>query len=66
MEPLLGDLQAWIVMKCCINPYAAGGYFGQYKKYAKILKNDWNPGMWVTHLESTPRELSNKYQHDRV
>ena len=27
-----------------VNPYAAGGYFGQYKMIQKKLNNDWNPG----------------------
>ena len=26
------------------NPYAGGGYFGQYKMMLKTLKNDRNPG----------------------
>ena len=30
-----------------LNPYAAGGYFGQYKYNAKILRDDRNPGVWV-------------------
>ena len=30
-----------------INPYAAGGYFEQYKMIQKILKDDGNPGKWV-------------------
>ena len=27
-----------------LNPYAAGGYFGQNKIMWKKLKNNWNPG----------------------
>ena len=48
-----------------INPYAAGGQFGNYKmvqktsKMTKTLTNGYSS-------ESTRRELSNEYQHDRV
>ena len=47
------------------NPYAAGGLFCQYKmmqkneKVTKTLAHGYSS-------ESTPRELSNEYQHDRV
>ena len=34
-------------------------------KRCKNLENDWNPGIWYSS-ESTQRELSNEYQHDRV
>ena len=48
-----------------VNPYAAGGYFGQYKmmrktwKMTETLENGYS-------FESTRREISNEYQHDRV
>ena len=29
------------------NPYAGGGWFGQYKMMQNTWKNDWNPGTWV-------------------
>ena len=48
-----------------INPYAAGGYFGQYK----IMPNSWMIfETWanVYSSERAQRELSNEYQHDRV
>ena len=48
-----------------LNPYAAGGYFGQYKmmqkseKITKTLANGYSS-------ESAQRELSNEYQHGKV
>ena len=31
-----------------LNPYAAGGLFGQYEMIQKkIYKNYWNPATWV-------------------
>ena len=45
----------------CINPYAAGGYFGQYKmmqkKTCKIIET-WASGY---SSESTQWKLSNEY-----
>ena len=38
-----------------INPYAAGGWFGQYKIMKNKLKNDWNPGKWVLIWEYSIR-----------
>ena len=48
-----------------INPYAAGGWFGQYK----IMQNIWKMTETLANgysYESAQRELSNEYQHDRV
>ena len=49
-----------------INPYAAGGLFGQNKMMQKTWKNDWNPVAHGYSSESAQRELSYEYQHDRV
>ena len=49
-----------------INPYAAGGLFGQYKKKTRKIIETLANGY---SSESTQRELSNhsnEYQHDRV
>ena len=48
-----------------VNPYAAGGLFGQYKIMLKALKFTENLTNGYS-FESTERELSNEYQHDRV
>ena len=48
-----------------INPYAAGGYFGQYE----IMQKTWKNPETLAHgysSESAQQELSNEYQHDRV
>ena len=48
-----------------LNPYAAGGYFGQYK----MMHNSLKVTETLTHgysSESTQQELSNEYLHDRV
>ena len=48
-----------------INPYAAGGQFCQYK----MMQKSWKMTKTLTHgysSESTQRELSNEYQHNRV
>ena len=37
-----------------INPFAAGGWFGQYKMM-QHRKNDWNPGKWVLTWEYSAR-----------
>ena len=47
------------------SPYAAGGYFGQYKVMQKTLKMTETLANGYS-FESTQRKLSNKYQHDRV
>ena len=48
-----------------INPYAAGGYFGQYKMTQKYWK--MTETLAYGHSsEGTLSELSNGYQHDRV
>ena len=36
------------------------------KNDAKNLKHDWIARIWVVSSESTQRELSNEYQHDKV
>ena len=49
----------------CVNPYAAGSFFGQYE----MMQNPWKMTETLTHgysSESTQLELSNIYQHDRV
>ena len=49
----------------CVNPYAAGGLFGKYK----IMRKSWEMAQTLANgysSESTRRELSNEYQHDRV
>ena len=48
-----------------VNPYAAGGYFSQYKMMQKI----WKMTETLAHgysSESTRGALSYEYQHDRV
>ena len=46
-------------------PYAAGGLFGKYKKMQKA--EDMTETLAFGYSsESTQRELSNEYQHDRV
>ena len=48
-----------------VSPYAGGGQFGQYKtmhktsKMIETLVNGYSS-------ESTKRELSNEYKHDRI
>ena len=49
-----------------LNPYAAGGQFGQYKKMLKTFKKMTETLAHGYSSESTQRELSNEYQHDRV
>ena len=47
-----------------LNTYAAGGEFGHYN-----MQTCWKMTETLTHgysSESTQRELSNKYQHERV
>ena len=48
------------------NPYAAGGLFGEYKNMQKILKKMTESLANGFSSESTQRELSNEYEHDRV
>ena len=48
-----------------VNPYATGGKFGQYKLMQKTLKMIETLANGYSY-ESTQRELSNEYQHDRV
>ena len=60
------DIGFLFIMFELLNPYAASGWFGQYKMIQKPLKNDWNPGTWVYSFESTQRELPDEYQHDGV
>ena len=48
-----------------LNPYAAGHYFCKYK----IMQKSWKITETLANgysSESTQRELSNEYQHDRV
>ena len=40
-----------------VNPYAADGWFGQYKMKKKTLKYDWNPGIWVLIGEYSGRAI---------
>ena len=52
-------------MANALNPYAAGGYFCQYK----MMQNSWKMTETLAYgysSESTPWELSNEYQHGRV
>ena len=48
-----------------LNPYVAGGYFGQYKMMQKSLEfiETWANGY---SSDITQQELSNEYQYDRV
>ena len=48
-----------------VNPYAAGGYFGQYKMMQKIWKMIETLGNGYSS-DSTQWELSNEYQYNRV
>ena len=48
-----------------VNPYAADGYFGQYKMMLKTWKMTETLAYGYSY-ESAQWELSNKYQHDRV
>ena len=48
-----------------VNPYAAGGQFGQYKMMQKTWKMTETLGHEYSSV-STEGELSNEYQHDRV
>ena len=48
-----------------INPFAAGGQFGQYK----MMQKNWEMTKILSHgysSDSTQWEFSNEYQHDRV
>ena len=48
-----------------VNPYDAGGQFCQYE----MMQKSWKMTEILAHgysSESTPRELSSEYQHDRV
>ena len=51
----------------CLNPYAAAaaGWFGQYKRCKKNWKRTETLALGYS-FESTPWELSNEHQHDRV
>ena len=54
-------LQLFLHQKCWINPYAAGGWSGQYNIMQFFLK------MAYGYLsERNQQELSNEYQHKRV
>ena len=49
----------------CLNPYAAGGYFGQ----CKIMHKSWKMIETLAHgysSKGTRGGLSNEYKHDRV
>ena len=49
----------------CVNPYAAGWWFGQYK----VMQKTWKITETLANgysYESIQQELSNEYQHDRV
>ena len=48
-----------------INPYAAGGYFVQYKILQNTLKMTETLAYWYSS-ESTQRDLFNEYQYDRI
>ena len=48
-----------------INPYAAGGYFGQYNIMQKTFKVTESLAHGYSS-ESTQREVSNEYRHDSV
>ena len=48
-----------------INPYAAGGEFGQYQMMQKNLKEMTETVAHGYSSEITQRELSNEYQYDR-
>ena len=48
-----------------VNPYDAGGLFGQHKMMQKRLKMTGNLAHGYSY-ESTQQELSNNYQDDRV
>ena len=48
-----------------VNPYAAGGWFGQYKMMHKSWKVTETLANGYSYA-STQWELSNEYQHDRV
>ena len=48
-----------------LNPYAADGNFGHYKRMQKSWKMTETLANGYTS-ESTQWKLSNKYQHDRV
>ena len=48
-----------------INPYAGGGYFGQYKMIQESWKTTETLANWYSS-ESTQSELSNEYQHGRI
>ena len=55
----------YIPNKASFQPYAAGGYVGQYK----IMQKSWKITETLAYgysYESTQWELSNEYQHDRV
>ena len=39
------------------NPYAGGGYFGQYKMIKKHLENNRNPGIWAHIWEYSARAI---------
>ena len=54
-----------MLILCPLNPYAAGGWFGQYKMMQKIRKMTQTLANGYSY-ESAQRELSNEYQHDRV
>ena len=61
-------LQKWgtVGQVIVINPYAAAGFkFGQYKMMQKTWKMTETLANGYSS-ESTRRELSNEYQHDRV
>ena len=47
------------------SPYAAGGWFGQYKMMQKRWKRTETLAFGFS-FESTQLELSNEYQHDRA
>ena len=54
-----------MVLLKVLNPYAAGGYFGQYK----IMLKSWKITETLTNgysSESTQQEPLNEYQHDWV
>ena len=54
-----------IVTQQSFNPYAAGGYFGQYKIMLKNLKMTETLANGYSS-ESAQQDLSNAYQHDGV
>ena len=56
-HPVHHSPKPWKYLLVYLNPYAAGGWFDQFKMMQKKLKNDWNPGKWVLIWEYSARAL---------